>query len=190
MRRLMQTARPIAEDLAGTAVFYLLFLATGSAVLSAAVGLAIGVGQLAWHRWRRIPVPTLLAMGVALTISMGVLTLWTHDPRFLLLKPSIVLAAIGATMLPRGWLTRYVPEVARDLLGPQVLARAGWAWATLMFASAALNIALVALLPAREAAATFALWAVGSKLALFAGQYVVLRARAMRAYRAREAAAG
>lgn len=189
MRTFLTTARPIGEDLAGTAAFYLLFLVTGSAVLGAAVGLAIGLLQLGWHWWRRIKVPALLAMGVALTISMGGLTIWTHDPRFLLVKPSIVLAAIGATMLPRGWVTRYVPEIARDLLGQLAIDRIGWSWAGLMLFSAALNLVLLATLTAHAAAAIFSAWAIGSKVALFLWQYTTLRARAVRAYRAREAAA-
>ena len=190
MRYLLATARPILEDMAGTAVFYLLFLATGSAALGAGVGLAIGFAQVVRHRLRREKVPTLLLLGVGLTMVLGGLSLIVVDPRFLLLKPSIVYAVIGGSMLPRGWLVRYVPEIARDLIPARTFDRAGWGWAALMFATALLNALAVVMLPPGRAAALFVECAIGSKLALFAGQYCVLRARAASTYRARHAAAG
>ena len=182
MRHLLPTARPILEDLAGTLAFYLLYLATGSARLAAGVGLAIGMGQIAAHLCRRRPIPTLLLMGVALTVVLGTLTLFTADPRFVLLKPSIAYACVAATMLPRGWVARYVPEIGRRLLPARTLDRVGWGWAALLFGTALLNVALVATVPPRAAALLFALWAAASKLALFTGQYVVLRSRAHRTY--------
>jgi intracellular septation protein A len=188
MRYLVQSARPILADLAGTLAFYLLYLATGSAPLAAAIGLAIGLFQIAAHLVRRQSVPGLLLMGVALTAALGAMTFFTRDARFILLKPSIVYAAIGVTMLPRGWVTRYVPQIARELLPQSTFDRVGWGWAALILGTAALNLVLVATLDPKRAALCFAIWAIVSKLALFAGQYTVLRLRAGRAYRSRVAA--
>ncbi|MEP9359132.1 septation protein IspZ [Sphingomonas sp. KR3-1] len=189
MRYFLASARPILEDLAGTLAFYFLYLATGSAQLAAAIGLAIGVLQVAVHVLRRQPVPVLLLMGVALTAALGTMTFFTHDARFMLLKPSIIYAAIGTTMLPRGWVTRYVPEIARELLPQSTFDRVGWGWAALTLGTALLNIVLVATLAPKRAALCFAIWAIASKLALFGGQYTVLRLRAGRAYRSRIAQA-
>jgi intracellular septation protein len=188
VRYLLASARPILEDLAGTLAFYLLYLVTGSAQLAAAIGLAIGILQIAAHALRRRPVPTLLLMGVALTAVLGTMTFFTRDARFMLLKPSIVYACIGVTMLARGWVTRYVPDIARELLPQSTFDRVGWGWAALILGTALLNLALVATLSPHRAALWFAIWAAASKLALFAGQYTVLRLRAGRAYRSRVAA--
>lgn len=180
MRYLLPTAAPIIADFAGTIGFYLLFLTTGDARLAAGVGLGIGLMQAAWHLARKRRVPTLLMVGLALTVVLGGLTLASDDPRFLLLKPSIAYAVVGLTMLPRGWVRRYVPARGLELLSAETLDRVGWGWAALLFATALLNLVLVAVLPPAHAAAAFLCWAIVSKLALFAGQYAVLRRRAGR----------
>lgn len=190
MRYFAATARPVVEDLAGTLAFYLLYVATGSAAVAAGTGLAIGLAQIGWHIRRGGPMPMLLLLGVALTVVLAAISLATDDPRVLLAKPSVAYAVVGAIMLPRGWVIRYVPAVARDLLPARTFDRVGWAWAALMFATAALNLVLVGALPPRVAAAAFVAWGVASKLSLFLAQYVVLRARAVRAYRARADATG
>lgn len=182
MRYLVQTARPIFEDLVGTLAFYLLFILTKSLILAAMVGLAIGVAQVLGHKFRREPVPGLLLLGVMLTVTLGGLSLLTHNARILLLKPSIIYCCIGATMLPRGWVTRYVPDIARSLLPDATLDRVGWAWASLMFGTAAANVLLVGVLPPQKAAMWLLAIATASKLVLFAIQYVVLRARVAAAF--------
>jgi len=186
LRYLLITARPIAEDLAGTLAFYLVYLATGSPRLGAAIGVLLGGAQLLRLLLRRERVPALLAMSLALTAVLGGMTFATQNPRFLMLKPSLIYAAIGATMLPRGWLERYLPEIARGVLPAHTLARAGWAWSGLMFASALLNVALVMTLAPRTAALVLAVWASASKIVLFAVQYVVLKSGVRRRLRARQ----
>lgn len=188
MRYLIPTARPIFEDLVGTLAFYLLFLLTGSVALSAGVGLAIGLGQAVRHRLKGQPIPGLLTIGLALTVVLGGLSLLTHSARFILLKPSIVYCCIGLTMLPRGWVRRYVPDIALELLPPVTWDRVGWAWAWLMLGTAAANVLLVFTLPPRQAASLLLIAATGSKLVLFGAQYTVLRRRAGAAYRARQQA--
>src|SRR3982750_4198336 len=126
MKYLIRTARPIAEDLVGTLTFYLLFVVTGSVLLAAIIGLAISLCQALLHKMKGEPVPGLLAIGIALTITLGGLSIWTHSARFLLLKPSIIYSCIGFTMLPRGWVKRYVPEIALELLPSATWDRVGW----------------------------------------------------------------
>ena len=50
----------------------------------------------------------------------------------------------------------------------------GYAWAGLMFFSAALNIGLALSLDAKTWAATMSAWGIGSKIALFLIQYAVM----------------
>lgn len=188
MRSLLTAARPIVTDLGGTLAFYLIYLATGSPRLGAAVGLALSVGQLVVLRLKGQKPPALLLMGVALTVVLGGFTFLTEDARFLLIKPTIVYACIGAAMLQRGWLARYFPPIVRETLPPAAINRAGWLWAGLMFVTAALNLALVAALPPREAAGVLAVLAPGSKIALFLAQYASVRLQVRRRRAAQPAA--
>ena len=187
MRIFVATARPILADLAGTLAFYLVYLVSGSAPLGAAVGLVIGLGQVGYLVAKRQRPSGLLVVGLALTLGLGGMTFLNHDPRFMLVKPSIVCAIIGVTMLQRGWLTRYAPPIARSLLSDRVFDWVGWCWSGLMFTSAAVNLLALALLPPHSAALVFTIWATGSKTLLFVGQYIVLRMKARRIYRQREA---
>jgi intracellular septation protein A len=186
VRYLIHTARPVFQDMLGTLAFYLLFVLTHSVLLAAAVGLAIGIGQAVLHKLKGQPVPGLLAIGIALTVSLGALSLLTHSAGFLLLKPSIIYSCLGLTMLSRGWVRRYVPEKALDLLPPKTWDRVGWAWAWLMFGTAAANVLLVVLLPPHRAAVVLLVGASVSKLVLFSAQYAILRVRAGAAYQARQ----
>jgi intracellular septation protein A len=168
-------ARPIVLDLAGTLAFYLIFLATGSARIAAAIGLALGLAQLVVVKLRRQKPPALMLMGVALTVVLGGLTFFTADARFLLIKPSLIYGAVGLVMLQKGWLGRYFPVIVTETLSPAMIRRAGQHWAALMFATALLNLALVAALSPRAAAAVLTVWAAISKIALFVAQYLLIR---------------
>ena len=185
MRFLIPTLRPLIEDLAGTLVFYVLYLLTGSATWGVTIGVAVGVGQIARHRWRGEPLPALLLIGVAMTVVLGGVSAMTRDVRFLLVKPSIVYGCIGVAMLRGGWVTRYVPPLALELLPQATFDCVGWGWAALMLATAATNLALVASLRPRDAALMLVIAATASKAVLFAVQYAVLRRRGGRAYATR-----
>jgi len=69
---------------------------------------------------------------LALVIVLGAATLLTNDPRFVLAKPSIAHFAIGAIMLKRGWMLRYMPPIVTATI-PEYVTIAGYAWAALMF---------------------------------------------------------
>ena len=186
MRYLIHTARPVFQDMLGTLAFYLLFVLTHSVVLAAAVGLAIGIGQAVLHKLRGQIVPGLLTIGITLTIVLGTVSLLTDNAGFLLLKPTIIYSCLGISMLPRGWVARYVPDLALDLLPGETWDRVGWAWAWLMFGTAAANLLLVIFLSPHQAAMVLLVVASVSKLALFIAQYAILRVRAGAAFRARQ----
>jgi len=188
VRSLLTAARPIVSDLGGTLAFYLIYLLTGSPRVGAGVGLALSVGQLLLLKLQGRKPPALLLMGLALTVVLGGFTFVTADARFLLIKPTIVYACIGATMLQKGWLARYFPEIVRETLPPAAIDRAGWSWAGLMFLTAAFNLALVAALPPREAAGVLAVWATASKIVLFVAQYASVRLKVRRLRAAQPAA--
>jgi intracellular septation protein len=153
----------------------------------AVVGLAVGCVQVLRHRLKHEPIPPILLIGILLTLFLGGVSVFIDDPRVIMLKPSIIYTAIAVPMARRGWIARYIPDIARELLSDITLDRVGWGWAVLMAGTAAANVALVVTLPPHRAALAFTVGALLAKLALFAGQYSVLRRRAGRTYRAREA---
>ena len=111
---------------------------------------------------------------LALVIVLGSATLLTHDPRFVLAKPAIGHFAIGAIMLKRGWMLRYMPPIVTQTI-PEYVTFAGYAWAALCFALGAGTI-LVAM------TGDMKLWTfyvtvvlVGAKIAAFAIQYAAFR---------------
>jgi intracellular septation protein A len=111
---------------------------------------------------------------LALVIVLGGATLLTNDPRFVLAKPSIAHFAIGAIMLKRGWMMRYLPPIVVETI-PQYVTIAGYAWAALMFALGAGVIAVASTGDLKLWAFYVSVIAIGAKIAAFAIQYVAFR---------------
>jgi intracellular septation protein A len=107
----------------------------------------------------------------------------TNDPRFVMIKPSIIYAIVGVVMLKPGWMNRYLPPIARELV-PDVAVIFGFVWAGLMFASAALNLIVALNFSVATWAKVMSVYGPVSKLVLFAVQYPTMRAVAIRRRRA------
>lgn len=189
MNPLFHAARPILFDLAATLVFYGVLAVSGEVVVAVAVGVGLGLAQVVATKMRGRRVSALQWMSLALVIIMGGATLFTHDARFILVKPTLVYAAVGAAMLQRGWMARYMPPVAQGRIPERYVTTAGYVWAGLMFASGLLNLGLALTLDAASVARAMAIWSPASKIALFAGQYLLFRSVAIRSARAAQAAA-
>ncbi|MCC7268154.1 MAG: septation protein IspZ [Caulobacteraceae bacterium] len=171
---MLNAFRPLAADLLSTLFFVALINLTHDVMLATGVAMAVGLGQIVWLRLKGRPIAALQWMSLVLVISMGAATLVTHDPRFVMVKPTIVYLAVGAAMLQRGWMARYMPPIVQQH-GPNIPIRFGYVWAGMMFATAAAN-ALVALTLSPAAWSAFiAVFPLVSKLLLFAIQYVVTR---------------
>lgn len=171
----LYAVRPIAADLASTFLFYAVLAFTGDARAAALVGIALGVSQLAWMKVRNLPIAPLQWASVGLIVTLGTLTILTHDPRFVLVKVTIFYAAFGATMLKPGWMERYIPHVAAGHLPRKLVSGFERGWAALMLGTGVLNLALAFTVDARTAANVMAPLAIGSKVALFAAQYLLFR---------------
>jgi intracellular septation protein A len=166
----------LLTDFLSALLFLVVYIATGKVALGAGVAVVVGLGQLAFQlvTGRRIDPMQWVSLGIIVVLSAA--SIATDSPRFVMLKPSLGHFAIGAAMLKRGWLVRYLPDIARKNLPEAVPVAAGYIWAGVMAALGIANIA-VAL------CADFATWAwfvsvvlVGVKAAGFALQYVVFRA--------------
>jgi intracellular septation protein len=184
MKNLLQASRVLAEDLASTILFLVVYLATDNLFLAVGLGMALGVAQIGWALWRRQPLGSLQILSVALILVSGVATFLTSDPTFVMLKPSIIYCIVGLVMLKRGWMNRYLPARAAPVA--DVATAFGYVWAGLMFATAALNIPLALTLDAKTWAAVWSIWGVASKIGLFLIQYAWMNAVGRR----RAAAAG
>jgi intracellular septation protein len=169
MRNLLQAARVLMMDLASTILFLVVYLATDSLYVAVGLGMALGVAQIGWQYVRKQPIGSLQLLSVVLILASGTATFFTRDPTFVMLKPSVIYCIVGAVMLRRGWMNRYLPERAQPVA--DVATTFGYVWAALMFASAALNIALALTLDAKTWAALMSAWGLASKIGLFLIQY-------------------
>src|SRR5436853_4092443 len=106
----------LASDFFSTIVFLALYLITDNVVLATSVAIAGAVAQVVYSRVKGQPLSFMTYASLALVIVLGSATLLTNDPRFVLAKPSIAHFAIGAIMLRRGWLLRYIPPLVADTI--------------------------------------------------------------------------
>ena len=138
------------------------------------LAIAGGAAHIAWLTFRRAPVDAMQWMSLGLVVVFGGASLATHDPRFIMLKPTLIYAAIGSVMLRRGWMSRYIPEVALAW-SADVTTAFGYAWAGLMFATGAANLYLAVHGDPKAWAWFLGVFPLASKLALFAVQYLTTR---------------
>jgi len=164
----------LATDFLSAIVFLVVYLATENVVLATAVAIAGAVGQMIHARVKGRELGFMTWASLALVILLGSITLWTHDPRFMLAKPAIAHFAIGTIMLKRGWMLRYMPPIVAEH-APDYVTIAGYAWAALMFALGAGTIAVAMTGDLKLWALYVSVVAVGAKIAAFAVQYVVFR---------------
>src|SRR3977135_1692374 len=169
----------LATDFFSTIVFLALYLITNNVVLATSVAIAGAVAQVVYSRVRGRPLGFMTYASLALVIVLGSATLLTNDPRFVLAKPSIAHFAIGAIMLRRGWMLRYMPPIVAETI-PEYVTLAGYAWAALMFALGAGVIAVASTGDIKMWAVYVSAVAIGAKIAALAGRYVAFRCLAPR----------
>ena len=164
----------LLTDFLSTIVFLAIYLTTGNVVLATSAAIAGAVAQVIYSRVKRQPLAFMTYASVALVIVLGSVTLLTNDPRFVLAKPSIAHFAIGAIMLKRGWMLRYMPPIVAETI-PEYVTLAGYAWAVLMLALGAGTIAVALTGDMKLWAIYVSVVAIGAKVAAFAVQYVAFR---------------
>src|SRR6195256_1106827 len=164
----------LGTDFLSAIVFLTLYLTTGNVVLATSVAIAGAVAQVVYSRVRGRPLGFMTYASLALVIVLGSATLLTNDPRFVLAKPSIAHFAIGAIMLRRGWMLRYMPPLVAETI-PEYVTFAGYAWAALMFALGAGVIAVASSGDIKLWAFYVSVVAIGAKVTAFGVQYVAFR---------------
>jgi intracellular septation protein len=161
-------------DFLSAIVFLVLYLSTGNVVLATAVAVAGAVAQVIYSRLKGQPLSFMTYASLALVIVLGTATLLTNDPRFVLAKPSIAHFAIGAIMLKRGWMLRYMPPIVAETI-PEYVTFAGYGWAALMFVLGLGTIAAASTGDLKLWAFYVSVVLIGAKIAAFAVQYVAFR---------------
>jgi intracellular septation protein A len=164
----------LGTDFLSTIVFLIVYLVTDNVMLATGVAIASSVAQVIYAHVKGEPLSFMTYASLALVIVLGSATLLTHDPRFVLAKPAIAHFAIGAIMLKRGWMLRYMPPIVTETI-PEYVTIAGYAWAALMFAIGAGTIAIAMTGDLKLWALYVSVIAFGAKIAAFAVQYVAFR---------------
>ena len=164
----------LGSDFLSTIVFLAIYLATDNVLLATAVAIAGAIGQVIYSRVKGKALGYMTWASLGLVIVLGGATLLTHDPRFVLAKPAIGHFAIGAIMLKRGWMLRYLPPIVTETI-PEYVTFAGYAWAALMFALGAGTIAVAMTGDMKLWAFYVTVVLIGAKIVAFAIQYVAFR---------------
>jgi intracellular septation protein A len=183
MKTLFNAAKELLSDMASTVAFLVLFAVTKSVVVSVVAGMALGVAQMGWQLARKQKIDLMQGMSLFLVVASGLATLLTHNPRFVMVKPSIIYLAVGVVMLRPGWLVRYLPVEAVSLM-TDVATAFGFVWAGLMFVSAGVNLYAGLHLSPLAWAGFMSTYGIVSKFALFAVTYLTIRHIGRRRYAA------
>lgn len=168
------------NDMLSTIFFVALYMIIGDIYIATGAAIAIGIAQIGWQKARARKVDLMQWLSLGLVIVFGGATLYLHDPRFMMVKPSIIHFAIGAVMLRKGWIGRYLPPIAAANLTQRMIDGWGYAWAALMFGLGAANIVIALTMSPTVWGYFIAFGAMGAKLAMFGLQYWVFRATVVR----------
>lgn len=182
MKQFAHSASLLLTDLASTIVFLVVLLATKNLMLAVALGVGLGVAQIGWMMAHKQKIDTMQWLSIGLVVVSGAATMLTADPRFVMLKPTVIYCIVGAYMLKPGWMTRYLPPIAQQTVS-DLAWWFGFVWAGLMFFSAVLNIVLAMMLDPVTWSAVMSVWGLASKAVLFVGQYVFMKTTAIRRVR-------
>jgi intracellular septation protein A len=186
VKNFIYAARPLITDFLGSIFFAVLLALNVGASTAAGIGIAVSVGVILVQLALRKPLGALQWASLALVLLAGAATMLTHDPRFVMIKPTLIYIVLGIVMLQRGWMKRYIPPIAVGHLDDVAVAF-GYVWSALMFSTAAANL-IVAVWFTSYWIVFVGIFPVGSKVLLFAIQYLTSRTIARRRILAQRAA--
>src|SRR3984885_5266891 len=174
MKNLFEAGKLLFLDMAATLFFLALYLLTHNVALSVVLGMALGTAQIGWQLVRGKPIDTMQWMSLFLVLGAGTVTLITNDPRFVMIKPSVIYLIVGIVMLKRGWMNRYLPPVAIELV-PDIAVIFGYVWSGLMFFSAILNVIVALNFSVVTWSVAMSIYGIVSKTVLFLIGYATMR---------------
>jgi intracellular septation protein len=172
----MRTAlQQLLSDFLSAIVFLVVYGLGGSITLATTTAVGVGLAQVAVMKLRGRPIDLMQWLALGLVLVLGAATLITQDSRFIMVKPTVIHWAIGAVMLRHGWMTRYLPPIARDNLPVSVMVKAGYAWAVLMLVLGGLNLFIATTMSFQAWAWFISFGAMSAQIAAFLVQYLVFR---------------
>ena len=178
---MLYAARHLFADFLTAIVFIAVYAVTNNLPLAIGVTVVAAAMQIGLALARKQKLDAMVWLSLFLAIAFGAAALVSQDPRFVMVKPSIIHGAIAIAMLRRGWMLRYMDERARGFVPESTIVAVGYGWAAFMIALGVANL-VVAL------TASFATWAwfvsaglIGAKVAAFAATYLVFRLAARQA---------
>ena len=174
MKELFYSAKYLAEDMASMILFGVVLEFSHNVPLAVGLGMALGVSQIVWHLVRKEKVDAMQWLSVSLVIIGGAATLLTKNPLFVMLKPSVISAAVGVFMLKRGWMNRYLPPVAQEWT-PDIGILFGYIWAGLEFFTAGLNIFIAVTFDPLSWGKIMSVFGIASMVGLFLIQFSIMR---------------
>ena len=183
MKSLLHSATFLLLDMASTFFYLAIYLTTHSIPIAAVAGVGLGIGQIIWERTRGKPIEAMQWMSLFLVIASAIATVLTNDPRFVMVKASVIYVIIGVVMLKPGWMNRYLPQNALEIV-PDIGVIFGFIWAGLMFISAAVNLVSALTMSVLAWTAFMSTYALGTKIGLFLIQYGTMRFIGVRRRRA------
>ena len=134
--------KTLLNDVLAGLLFLAVYSLTRDLAAAILVSAATSVAVIGWRLARREPVSPMQWLTLVLVVTMGGASLVTRDPRFVMVKPSIVQAALAIAMLQPGWLNRYMSEERRAQIPPRAILIAGYVYALGVFAMACANLAV------------------------------------------------
>jgi intracellular septation protein len=183
MKYMFESGKLLLLDLASTLLFLIVYLATKNVTLAVVLGMALGIAQIGWQFARNKPIDIMQWLSLLLVLGTGAATLITNDPRFVMIKPTVIYTVVGIVMLKPGWMNRYLPPVAIEIV-PDIAFIFGFVWAGLMFFSAGLNLLVALNFSVVTWAAFMSIYGIVSKLVLFLIGFVTMRTIGVRRRRA------
>lgn len=185
---LLRAFKPLLSDFVATIVFVALYAMTGSIYAAIPLGIAAGILQILWLKYRGITPNVMQWASLALVAVLGSASLVARDPRFVMIKPSIGTFAIGCVMLSTNWLDRYLPPIVTKNVSRSFTLFWSRIWAIWLFALSGANI-YVAFVFGPKAWAWFnGIVPMAGQIGLFMIQFITTRYVVRRRIRERLAA--
>ena len=117
----------LLNDLLVTAVFLIAHAVWSDVRLAAGCGVVMGLVHAASSRLARRRSQAIKWADFGLLLALGGATILTRDPRFMMVKPSLVHFGVAAGMFRRGWMVAHITPIARQNVPAAVIVAAGYA---------------------------------------------------------------
>ena len=170
-----QALRQAFGDFLSAILFLVVYVLSGNLFVAAGLAFAAGLAQLLWIWLTGRQAEPMQWMSLGLVVVLGGATMLTQNPRFMMVKPTIVHLAVAAVMLRRGWMIRYLPEIVLQNVPQPAILAAGYAWPALLAALGLTNLVIALNFDFVTWAWFISVGSVGAKLAAGGLQYGVFR---------------